>query len=78
MAINNADDYEIGVNAAWRGESIDAMPKFQKSARSSAWLKGFADGQRAQKEHRERGAVNKSGLKKLFDVMRGALEEPCR
>jgi uncharacterized protein YcbK (DUF882 family) len=65
--------YEMGVTAAWRGECVDNMPAFKRADRSSQWLRGFAEGQQAQREHRERGSINKAGLKKMVDIMRDTL-----
>lgn len=65
--------YEIGVNSAWRGETVDDMPKYKKAVRRAAWLRGFNDGKQAQQAHRERSQIDKDGLKTLASFMREAL-----
>jgi hypothetical protein len=69
--------YEMGEMAAWRGESVDAMPKFKKQERVAAWLKGHAAGLLAYEAHklsqrpvdRDKLKSNLARIKSLVEAM---------
>lgn len=62
--------YEMGGQAAYRGDTVDAMPSFRNTNRVAAWLKGHSDATLEKQRRDEAQRVDKAGIKRLKDIIR--------
>ncbi len=68
--------YEMGQQAACRGDNIDTQPRFRSPTRIAAWLKGYADAQHDKQQREDAKNADKEGIKRLKSIIMQATEEP--
>lgn len=65
--------YEMGEQAAYRGDTADAMPPFRNANRVAAWLKGHSDATLEKQQRDEAQHVDKVGIKRLKAIITQAI-----